>query len=131
VLQALRPAARLYAAEPENAAPLSVSLGAGRAMRFEGWSRSWVDGAGGQSVLPSMFELLRPLVAEALVVPLDAAADAMRLAAQRCHVIMEGAAACAVAAARFPALAGHRRIVAVVSGGNIDLKKFAELTAGS
>jgi len=131
VLQALRPSARLYAAEPENAAPLSVSLRAGRAMRFDGWSRSWVDGAGGQTTLPSMFELLRPLVADALVVPLDAAADAMRLAALRCHVIMEGAAACAVAGARMPALAGLRRIVAVVSGGNIDLKKFADLTASS
>jgi threonine dehydratase len=128
VLRELRPDARLYAAEPENAAPLSVSLKAGRAMRFDGWSRSWVDGAGGQSVLPSMFEILRPLLAGAIVVPLDLAAGAMRLAADRCHVIMEGAAACAVAAARMPALAGHRKIVAVVSGGNIDLKKFAELT---
>ena len=129
VLQALKPAARLYAAEPENAAPLSVSIKAGKAMRFEGWSRSWVDGAGGQSVLPSMFEILRPLIAESIVVPLDQAAQAMQLAANRCHVIMEGAAACAVAAARMPALAGHQRIVAVVSGGNIDLKKFAELTS--
>jgi threonine dehydratase len=128
VLQALKPSVKLYAAEPENAAPLSVSLKAGKASRFDGWSRSWVDGAGGQSVLPSMFELLRPMVTSAVVVPLDAAAQALRLAAERCHVVMEGAAACAVAAARMPALAGHKKIVAVVSGGNIDLKKFAELT---
>ncbi len=130
VLQALRPGARLYAAEPENAAPLSVSIAAGRAMRFEGWSRSWVDGAGGQSVLPSMFDLLQPLVAGAIVVSLDDAARAMRLTADRCHVIVEGAAALAVAAARSPQLAaaGHKKIVAVVSGGNIDLKRFCELT---
>ncbi len=132
VLQALRPKARVYAAEPENAAPLSVSLAAGRAMRFEGWRRSWVDGAGGPSVLPSMFEILQPLVAGSLVVPLDSAARAMRLAADRCHVIVEGAAACAVAASQFQALAaaGHKKIVAVVSGGNIDLARFAELTLG-
>jgi threonine dehydratase len=130
VMRALRPDARVYAAEPENAAPLSVSLEAGRAMRFPGWTRSWVDGAGGQSVLPSMFEVLQPLLAGAHVVRLDDAAQAMRFAADRCHVIMEGAAACAVAAARSPALAaaGHRQIVAVVSGGNIDLARFAELT---
>ncbi len=129
VLEALRPDAKLYAAEPENAAPLSVSLRAGRAMRFEGWSRSWVDGAGGQSVLPSMFELLQPIVAGAIVVPLDEAARAMTLAAERCHVIMEGAAACAVAAARSATIAraGHRKVVAVVSGGNIDLGRFARL----
>ena len=51
------------------------------------------------------------------------------MVAERCHVIIEGAAACAVAAAQSPALraAGHRRIVAVVSGGNIDLTRFASL----
>ena len=131
VMHALRPAVKVYAAEPENAAPLKVSLDAGRAMRFEGWSRSWVDGAGGQSVLPSMFALLAPLLAGSIVAPLDAAARAMRLTAERCHVIIEGAAACAVAAALSPAMAaaGHKRIVAVVSGGNIDLKKFCELTS--
>jgi threonine dehydratase len=45
------------------------------------------------------------------------------------HVVCEGAAACAVAAALSPMIAGrgHKKIVAVVSGGNIDLKKFAQL----
>jgi threonine dehydratase len=130
VMKSLRPGVKVYAAEPENAAPLAVSLEAGRAMRFEGWSRSWVDGAGGQSVLPTMFDVLKPLIAGSIVVPLTDAARAMKLAAERCHVIIEGAAACAVAAARSATLAaaGHQKIVAVVSGGNIDLKKFCELT---
>ena len=68
-------------------------------------------------------------IADSIVVPLDDAARAMRLAAERCRVIIEGAAACAVAAAQSPALraAGHRKIVAVVSGGNIDLARFASL----
>ena len=54
----------------------------------------------------------------------------MKTVANRVHVIMEGAAACAVAAALSPELArhGHKKVVAVVSGGNIDLKRFAELT---
>jgi threonine dehydratase len=43
------------------------------------------------------------------------------------HVIAEGAAACAVAAA-LSGRAGGRKIVAVVSGGNIDLTRFGELT---
>jgi threonine dehydratase len=53
----------------------------------------------------------------------------MKFVAERCHVVMEGAAACAVAAARSPHVrdAGHRRIVAVVSGGNIDLSRFASI----
>jgi len=128
-LRALRPTATLYAAEPENAAPLATSLKAGKASRFENWSRSWVDGAGGQTVLESMWPIVRAHVAESIVVPLDDAARAMKLTAERCHVIAEGAAACAIAAAIAPAMQarGHKKIVAVVSGGNIDLAKFASL----
>lgn len=128
-LRALRPEARVYAAEPETAAPLAASFAAGHATRFEGWTASFVDGAGGRSVLPSMWPLLREYVNESIVVTLDEAAQAMTLAANRCHIIAEGAAACAIAAARSPRLAeaGHRKIVAVVSGGNIDLSRFATL----
>jgi threonine dehydratase len=76
-----------------------------------------------------MWPLLQTWVSESLVVSLDDAARAMRLVADRVHVIAEGAAACAVAAAVSPAMAarGHRKVVAVVSGGNIDLKRFAAL----
>lgn len=128
-LRALRPSCRVYAAEPANAAPLSTSLAAGRASRFENWSRSWVDGAGGQTVLDSMFPLVASVVDESIVVPLDEAARAMKLAAERAHLIIEGAAACAVAAALSPRMQaqGHRTVVAVVSGGNIDLSRFAAL----
>jgi threonine dehydratase len=130
VLQALRPDARLYGAEPETAAPLAESLRAGAPKRFDAWRASFVDGAGGKSVLPSMWPLLASTVSESIVVTLDQAAAAMKFTAERTHIIIEGAAACAVAAARSPRMraAGHRRIVAVVSGGNIDLTRFAQLT---
>jgi threonine dehydratase len=129
VMRAMRPEARVYAAEPETAAPLAASFAAGRATRFENWTASFVDGAGGRSVLPGMWPLLRQWVDESIVVSLDEAAAAMALAAERTHVIVEGAAACAIAAARSPRIreAGHRRVVAVVSGGNIDLSRFASL----
>jgi threonine dehydratase len=129
-IRALRPEAKVYAAEPATAAPLSASFAAGRAMRFEGWTASFVDGAGGRSVLPSMWPLLSQWVDASIVVSLEEAARAMKFAAERCHVIAEGAAACAIAAAHSPQVrdAGHRRIAAVVSGGNIDLSRFASLT---
>ena len=129
VLNSERPDARIYAAEPETAAPLAASFTAGRASSFEGWTSSFVDGAGGKSVLDSMWPLLQAWVSESLIVSLDDAAAAMRLVADRVHVICEGAAACAVAAAVSPAMAarGHRKVVAVVSGGNIDLNRFAQL----
>ena len=128
-LKALRPGVRVYAAEPETAAPLAASFAAGRASAFERWQPSFVDGAGGRSVLDSMWPLLRELVNDSIVVSLDEIARAMRLVADRVHVIAEGAAACAVAAAQSAAMAGHghRKVVAVVSGGNIDLSRFAQL----
>ncbi len=132
-LEALRPEAKVYAAEPETAAPLAASLAAGRASYFEGWQASFVDGAGGRSVIDTMWPLLSRWVDASLVVSLEAAAGAMKLVANRVHVIAEGAAACAVAAALSPEMAarGHRKVVAVVSGGNIDLARFAELVDAS
>jgi threonine dehydratase len=123
---ALRPDVRIFAAEPETAAPLAASMAAGAASCFEGWQRSFVDGAGGRSVLPSMWPLLERIVERSIVVPLADVAAAMKLAAERVHVIAEGAAGCAVAAAVSGRVPG-RKIVAVVSGGNIDLPQFAAL----
>ena len=129
-IKALAPGVKIYSAEPETAAPLHASFEAGGPVTFDKWEPSFVDGAGGRSVLPSMWPLLRAYVDEPLVVTLDEAAAAMKLAAQRCHVIAEGAGACAIAAALSDRIrsAGHKRVVAVVSGGNIDLARFAQLT---
>jgi threonine dehydratase len=121
----LKPGTRIYAAEPETAAPLSASLAAGRPLYFEDWKPSFVDGAGGKSVLTTMWPLLAPLTGS-LVVSLDEVARAMKLVAERVHVIAEGAAGCAIAAA-LSGRAGTGKVVAVVSGGNIDLAKFAAL----
>jgi threonine dehydratase len=128
-VRALRPGTAVYAAEPATAAPLAASFAAGTARYFEGWQASFVDGAGGRSVLDSMWPLLSDWVSDSIVVSLDETARAMKIAADRLHVIAEGAAGCAVAAALSPELRarGHRKIVAVVSGGNIDLPRFAQL----
>ena len=125
VVRELKPGTRVYAAEPETAAPLSASLAAGKPLYFDNWRASFVDGAGGKSVLTTMWPLLQPL-SGSIVVPLDDVARAMKLVAERARVIAEGAAGCAIAAA-LSGRAGRGTIVAVVSGGNIDLAKFAAL----
>jgi threonine dehydratase len=112
----LRPQAHLFAAEPETAAPFDTSLKNGP---------SFVDGAGGKSVLPTMWPLLSRLLDGSIVVPLTEVAAAMKLVAERVHVIAEGAAGCAVAAALTGQVRG--KVVAIVSGGNIDLPRFASL----
>lgn len=129
-MRELRPDVSIYAAEPQTAAPLARSLQAGEARVFDEWTSSFVDGAGGRSVLKSMWPLLESFVDDSIVVSLDDAARAMKLVADRVHVIMEGAAACAVAAALSPEFAArnHKKVVAIVSGGNIDLPRFAQLT---
>ena len=125
-LRAIRPEAKVFAAEPETAAPFDASLRAGRASSFLGWQPSFVDGAGGRSVLPAMWPLLRDLLSGSIVVALDDVAAAMQVTAERSHVIAEGAAACAVAAALSGRVPG-KKVVAIVSGGNIDLSTFASL----
>lgn len=127
-IRAKKPGVRIYAAEPETAAPMSLSMQRGEASRFDSWQASFVDGAGGKSVLPTMWPLLRSVVDESIVVPLADVASAMKRAAERVHVVAEGAGGTAIAAA-LSGRAGTGKIVAVVSGGNIDLGKFAELVA--
>jgi threonine dehydratase len=124
-VKAVNPRTRVYAAEPETAAPLSASLAAARPVTFANWRASFVDGAGGKSVLPSMWPMLRDLDGS-IVVPLDEVAAAMKATAERAHIIAEGAGACAVAAA-CSGRAGGGKVVAIVSGGNIDLARFASL----
>jgi threonine dehydratase len=128
-VRGLRPEIQIYAAEPETAAPLAASLEAGRAREFPGWTASFVDGAGGKSVLPTMWPLLSTL-SGSIVVSLEEVGRAMREVADRVHVIAEGAAGCAVAAA-LGGRAGAGKVVAVVSGGNIDLATFASVVGAT
>jgi threonine dehydratase len=126
VMRAKKPGVKVFAAEPETAAPLSLSLQRGAASRFDSWRPSFVDGAGGKSVLPTMWPLLKHVVDDSIVMALDDIAAAMRTAAERVHVVAEGAGGTAIAAA-LSGRAGTGKIAAVVSGGNIDLSRFCEL----
>lgn len=125
-LKALNPAIKVWGAEPETAAPTALSLAAGSAQVFKDWKASFVDGAGGQSVFPRMWERMQPVLDGCIVVSLEQVRQAMRLMAEKARIISEGAGALPLAAA-LTGKAGPGPIVAIVSGGNIDLKKFAEL----
>jgi threonine dehydratase len=125
-IKAIKPDVKVYGAEPETAAPASLSLEKGSAQEFTKWEYSFVDGAGGKSVFPRMWERMKPLLDGSIVVTLDQTKHAMKLMAEKCRVISEGAGALSLAAA-LTGKAGKGPIVAIVSGGNIDLKKFAEL----
>lgn len=129
-IKALRPEIKLWGAEPETAAPAALSFAMGSPQVFKEWQHSFVDGAGGQSVFPRMWERMKPLVDGYIVVTLEETKNAMRLMAEKARIISEGAGALPLAAA-LTGKAGHGPIVAIVSGGNIDLKKFSELIGAS
>ena len=128
VMSLRNPRVRVFAAEPETAAPLARSFAAGSPQAFPEWTASWVDGCGGKSVFPRMWALAQHVLEGSVVCSLEETRRAMKLVAERNHIIAEGAGACAVAAA-LSGRCGTGKVVAVVSGGNIDLDRFRELTA--
>jgi threonine dehydratase len=127
-IKATRPDVMVLGAEPETAAPYALSLRDGGPRRFDDWQASFVDGAGGKSVTERMWQRMRPVTDGAITVTLDQTAKAMRLIAEKTRTIAEGAGALALAAA-LTGEAGEGPIICIVSGGNIDLDKFAELVA--
>jgi threonine dehydratase len=127
-IKALKPEIKVIGVEPETAAPAALSFKKGSPQVFSEWKSSFVDGAGGQSMFPRMWERMKPVVDDYIVVSLDETRQAMRLLAEKARVIAEGAGALSVAAA-LTGKAGRGPIVAIISGGNIDLAKFCELIA--
>jgi threonine dehydratase len=125
-VKALKPTIKVFGAEPETAAPAALSLKMGSPQVFKDWKQSFVDGAGGQSVFPRMWERMKTLVDDYFVVSLEETKSAMRLMAEKARVISEGAGALPLAAA-LTGKGGNGPVVCIVSGGNIDMKKFCEL----
>ena len=127
-IRALRPRTKIYTAEPETGAALTAALGAGGPTDVD-YRPSFVDGAGSRRVLDTMWPRVSPLVDGAFPVPIADAAAAVRTLAERVRVIAEGAGALALAVA----LAGHAgsgKVVCIVSGGNINSTKLAEILEG-
>ena len=128
-VKALRPGTRIITAEPDTAAALAAAVAAGQPAEVD-YRPSFVDGSGSRRVLDSMWPQVAPLVDEALAIPVAEVAAAVRTLAERVRVIAEGAGALAPAAA-LSGRAGTGKIVCVVSGGNINLGKLAEILGGA
>lgn len=125
-VRALAPHVRVLGAEPETAAPGAASFASKSPQVFEKWEASFVDGAGGKSIFPRMWERLKDTVDGSTVVTLDEVRSAMKLIASKSRVISEGAGALSVAAALKEK---DGPVVAVISGGNVDLQKFCEIVS--
>jgi threonine dehydratase len=127
-LRARAPQTRIYTVEPETGAALVAARAAGEPTQID-YVPSFVDGSGSRGVLEDMWPRVAPLIDDAFAVTLEETAAAIRLLARRLRVIAEGAGALALAAAT-RGLLGGGKVVAIVSGGNIDLDTLARILKG-
>lgn len=127
-VRALQPQAKIYAVEPETAAPVAAAFAAGEIQRVE-YKPSFVDAAGSNSVLPEMWPLVQKTLAGSIVVTLAETKAAIRHLVERNRIVAEGAGALPVAAA-LSGKTGTGKIVCVVSGGNVDTAVLVKILQG-
>lgn len=128
-LHAVSPDTKVYVCEPDTGAPVTAAIANGGVPTPIDFRPSFIDGAGSGALLPEMWEQARPLVTGSFALSLEDAAAAVRLLLERARIVAEGAAALPVAAA-VAGRAGQGRLVCIVSGGNIDAARLAEILAG-
>ena len=118
-VKATRPEVKFYSAEPETAAAVAASLAAGKPTSVE-YVPSFVDGSGSRELIPQVWEHASALLDGGFAIPLADVEDAVRTLAARTRVIAEGAGALSVAAVLTGRVPNARKVVCIVSGGNID-----------
>jgi threonine dehydratase len=132
----LRPAVRVIGVEPDLAADARDSLARGEIVRWpsELSSRTIADGTRTQALGIRTFAHLRAHLDGIVTVSEAEIAAGVRLAAERCRLVVEPSGALSIAAMAFhgaelglPGVAGS--VVAVVSGGNVDPERYREYLA--
>lgn len=127
-VKALRPEAKIFAVEDENAAPVTAALAAGRIVDIE-TRPSFIKSIGGPSLVPQLWPVARELIDGAVSVSLEQVTAAMRLLFAKSKVVAEGAGAASLAAAlASPDATGN--VVCVISGGNVDAEAYSTVLAG-
>ena len=128
-VKAARPDVRFYAVEPETGAPVTATLAAGEPTTVD-YTPSFVDGSGSRALIPGVWAHVSGLLDGAFAIPTAETAAAVRLLAERIRVIAEGAGALAVAAVTGGRVEGARKVVCIVSGGNIDTAVLTRILEG-
>jgi threonine dehydratase len=128
-VKAARPGVKVYAVEPATGAPVTATLAAGAPTAVH-YTPSFVDGSGSRELIPNVWAHASQLIEDALALPLEEVAAAVRLLAERARVVAEGAGALAVAAAVGNHIPDARNVVCIVSGGNIDPAVLSRILIG-
>ncbi len=125
--RALAPQCKLYGVEPEAGNDGQQSIAAGQRMRID-TPQTIADGAQTTQLGEITFEIIRRDV-DAIVTASDAQlVDAMRFYAERMKLLVEPTGCLSLAGARHAGIdLRGQRVGIVISGGNVDLTRFAEL----
>jgi len=122
------PNVRVFGCEVETAAPLRAALAAGGPVESTR-TPTFVDGIGAPIVLSEMWPVAKRLLSGSLVVSLGEVESAIRMLVERAALVAEGAGAVSVAAG-LKRLGADRRMVCIVSGGNIDVSVLSRILGG-
>jgi threonine dehydratase len=125
---AKRPGARVVGVEPTGAAGMRRALDAGKPIRLERIT-TMADGLAAPIAGTIPFEIVQRLVADVVVIDEDVIAEGMRFLATRAKLVAEpaGAAATGALLAGKVAVRPGERVVSIVSGGNVDLARLAQI----
>ena len=129
--RALSPRCQVYGVEPEAGNDVQQSFRRGERVRIP-TPRTIADGAQTPLVGELTFEIIRRHVDDILTVTDDQLVEAMRFYAERMKMVVEPTGCLSLAAACHAGLdLQGRRVGIVISGGNVDLPRFAQLLAST
>jgi len=128
--RALAPACKVYGVEPQAGDDGQRSFRSGTLVRIE-TPKTIADGAQTQSLGKITFEVIRRNVDDVLTASDAELVDAMRFFATRMKLVVEPTGCLAFAAARrMQSQLQGQRVGIIISGGNVDLPRFAALVGG-
>ena len=127
-IKALRPATKVYAVEPEGAAGLTAALREGRVVRLER-TQTIADGLAAPFTGDNALAHIRAAVDDVVLVTDDDIAQALPYILERMKLLVEpaGAAATAALLTKKIAVPPGARVVAIGSGGNVDMSRLQEI----
>src|SRR6266849_3392306 len=127
-VRAKRKGARIVGVEPEGAAAMRLGLDSGKPVPLES-IKTIADGLAAPVAGTNTLEIVRRLVDDVVVISDALIAEGMRFLAQRAKLVAEPAGAAATGAllaGKIPVRPGER-VVSIVSGGNVDLARMAQI----
>ncbi|HEY8730391.1 MAG TPA: threonine/serine dehydratase [Candidatus Limnocylindria bacterium] len=129
-VKALRPSARIVGVEPEGAQAVRAALDAGGPVRL-GSVHTVADGLAAPFTGERNLEIIRRDVDDVVLISDDTILDGLRFLVARARIVAEPAGAAAVGALLSGAVRARpgERVVAIVSGGNVDPDRLAGFLA--